>query len=312
VFLQALALLKGFDLDGMAPDGDAFVHTVVECLKLAYADREAWYGDPAFVDVPMTELLSERYNVERRRLVGDEASLELRPGAVGGRAPRLPRIEEGAHLTPAEVAAAGIGEPSVAELGAVAGDTVHVDVIDRDGNMIAAMPSGAWLQSTPTIPGLGFCLSARGQMLWLEEGLPSSLEPGKRPRTTLSPGLAFRDGEPWLVFGSPGGDSQDQWALTFFLRHVHHGLGIQAAIARPNFKSSHWPDSFYPRRASPGELGIESDFPKQTVEGLRRRGHKVSLVAPRTYGRMCACEKDGPLLKAGANVSTMQGYAVGR
>jgi gamma-glutamyltranspeptidase / glutathione hydrolase len=318
VFLQQLALLKGFDLAAMGPESDAFVHTVVECAKLAYADREAWYGDPAFVAVPMDSLLSEGYNAERRRLVGEAASLELRPGGPAGLAPHLPR-RVGA---PSGLAAAGAGEPGraagatgepdVAASGVVASDTVHVDVIDRHGNMVAAMPSGGWLQSSPIIPELGFCLGTRAQMFWLEEGLPASLAPGKRPRSTLSPGLVLREGEPYMAFGSPGGDGQDQWALQFFLRHVHHGLNLQQAIEVPTFQSSHWPDSFYPRVAHAGALALEGRFSNQTVEALRRRGHRVTVGEPWSMGRMCACAKDGPLLKAGANPRNMQGYAIGR
>ena len=309
VFLQQLALLKGFDLAAMGPESSTFVHAVVECAKLAYADREAWYGDPAFVDVPMDSLLSESYNAERRRLLGEAASLELRPGAVAGVAPRLPYRVGGAA---SGRAVAGVGEPDLAASGNVASDTVHVDVIDRHGNMIAAMPSGGWLQSSPVIPELGFCLGTRAQMFWLEEGLPASLAPGKRPRTTLSPGLVLRAGEPYMAFGSPGGDGQDQWALQFFLRHVHHGLNLQEAIDLPTFQSSHWPDSFYPRAAHPGALALEGRFPKETVEALRRRGHGVTVGEPWSMGRMCACAKDGRLLKAGANPRNMQGYAVGR
>ena len=319
VFLQQLALLKGFDLAAMGPNSGAFVHTVVECAKLAFADREAWYGDPDFVEVPMDSLLSERYNAERRRLVAETASLELKPGAPAGLVPHLPRRVAGA---PSGSAAAGAGEPGRAEAGTgdadiaargiVASDTVHVDVIDRHGNMVAAMPSGGWLQSSPVIPELGFCLGTRAQMFWLEEGLPASLAPGKRPRSTLSPGLVLRAGEPYMVFGSPGGDGQDQWALQFFLRHVHHGLNLQEAIDQPTFQSSHWPNSFYPRTAEPGELALEGRFPKETIEALRRRSHRVAVGEPWSMGRMCACAKDGPLLKAGANPRNMQGYAIGR
>jgi gamma-glutamyltranspeptidase/glutathione hydrolase len=149
-------------------------------------------------------------------------------------------------------------------------------------------------------------------MFWLEEGYPASLAPGKRPRTTLSPTIALRDGEPYLAFGSPGGDSQDQWALTFFLRHVHHGLNLQEAIDQPNFQSTHWPDSFYPRKANPGALALEGNFPRETIEELRRRGHKITVAAEWSMGRMCAVAKDATFLKAAANPRNMQGYAVGR
>ncbi|HYB56368.1 MAG TPA: gamma-glutamyltransferase family protein [Alphaproteobacteria bacterium] len=324
VFLQQLALLAGFDLAAMGPESPEFLHTVIECAKLAFADREAWYGDPDFGEVPMAILLSEGYNAARRRLIGAEASLELRPGAAGARAPRLPSAVRGIPIVaqhaaapagtgePGRLAAAGTGEPSLAGRGGVADDTVHVDVIDRWGNMVAAMPSGGWLQSSPLIPELGFCLGSRAQMFWLEEGFPASLAPGKRPRTTLSPGLVLREGEPYMAFGSPGGDGQDQWALHFFLRHLHHGLNLQEAIDQPAFQSFHWPDSFYPRESKPGEVALEASFPEATVEGLRARGHKVTLAPPWSLGRICACSKDGAFLKAGANPRNMQGYAIGR
>src|SRR5215472_6268141 len=172
VLLQQLALLQGFDLDDLDPLGPDFVHTIVECAKLAFADREAWYGDPDHVDVPMRTLLSSEYNDTRRRLVNDRASLELRPGNPDGCTPRV--LVGGLE---ARIAAAGIGEPTIGEpatsaLGVVAGDTCHVDVVDRWGNMVSATPSGGWVQSSPVIPELGFCLGSRMQMFWLEEGLP--------------------------------------------------------------------------------------------------------------------------------------------
>ncbi|HYB08280.1 MAG TPA: gamma-glutamyltransferase family protein [Alphaproteobacteria bacterium] len=325
VFLQALALLKDFDLASLDPIGGEFVHTVVEALKLAFADREAWYGDPNFTNVPMAELLSEGYNAPRRRLIGRDASYDLVPGTVGSRVPRLyqgdvdkrnPRtgIDRGAGEGEPDRAAMARerAQKDLAARGAVSGDTVHVDVIDRWGNMVAAMPSGGWMQSSPVIPALGFCLGTRGQMFWLEDGYPASLAPGKRPRTTLSPTIALRDGEPYLAFGSPGGDSQDQWALTFFLRHAHHKLNLQEAIEGPNFQSTHWPDSFYPRKANPGALALEANFPRGTVADLRRRGHKITVAPEWSMGRMCAVGKDAAFLKAAANPRNMQGYAVGR
>src|SRR5680860_1357166 len=264
VFLQQLALLKGFDLGSMGHNSPDFVHTVVECAKLAFADREAWYGDPAFVDVPLAGLLAEGYADERRTLVGESASHVLRAGAVDGRDPRLPSMRFADDAMPAAV---GAGEPTVARLdgseknrwrdvqqsdGPAEGDTCHIDIVDRHGNMVSATPSGGWLQSSPVVPGLGFGLGTRGQMFWLEEGLANSLAGGKRPRTPLTPSLALRDGEPSLAFGTPGGDGQDQWSLVFFLAHVHFGLNLQAAIDAPMFHTTHFPSSFYPRTASLG------------------------------------------------------------
>src|SRR5215813_4990913 len=197
VTLQQLALLKGFNLDGMDVVGPDFIHLVVECSKLAYADREKFYGDPDFVEVPFETLLSDAYNDERRKLVStDKASLELPPGSVVGFG-ALVKLKTGAKL----VAGMGAGEPTVGRMGEVVGDTVHFDIVDQAGNMVTATPSGGWLQSSPVIPELGFCLGTRGQMFWLEEGHPASLAPGKRPRTTLSPTLALRDGDASLAWG---------------------------------------------------------------------------------------------------------------
>jgi len=293
VFLQQLALLEGFELG--ARDGPDFVHTVVECAKLAFADREAWYGDG---DVPLDDLLSGEYAAERRKLVGEEASAELRPGSPGGREPRLPHI-------PAAQPEPGTGEPT-------RGDTCHVDVVDRFGNAVSATPSGGWLHGSPVIPGLGFCLGTRAQMFWLEEGLPSSLVPRARPRTTLSPTLARRDGET-LAFGTPGGDQQDQWSLVFFLTLVHFGLNAQEAIDAPMFHTEHFPESFYPRQPRPRTLQIESRFPRETIDELRRRGHLVEERDPWSLGRLSAAGRDREgLLYAAANPRGMQGYAVGR
>jgi gamma-glutamyltranspeptidase/glutathione hydrolase len=319
VLLQQLALLQGFDLDGLDPLGAEFVHLVVECAKLAFADREAWYGDPDFVDVPMHTLLGNAYNDVRRKLLTEHASLELRPGSPEGRAPRVlvggrEAIFAGAGI--GEPTIGGIGEPTVSKRGLVAGDTCHVDVIDRWGNMVSATPSGGWLQSSPAIPELGCCLGTRMQMFWLEEGLPTSLAPGKRPRSTLSPSMAFKDGKPYLAFGTPGGDQQDQWSLLMFLHHVHHGKNLQEAIDCPAFHTEHMPSSFYPRAAQPGLVAIESRFPEATRASLARRGHRLRVGDPWSEGRLSGCAREetpeGRILKAGANPRGMQGYAIGR
>lgn len=310
VFLQQLALLKGFDLATMDPTGPDFVHTVIECAKLAFADREAFYGDPDMVDVPIDHLLSDAYNDTRRGLVGADASLDLRPGTVPGYERTIPAHEVGEPTVPG--GGLGLGEPLLAESGERPGDTCHIDVIDKDGNMVAAMPSGGWLQSSPIIPALGFPLGSRAQMFWLEEGLPGSLAPGKRPRTTLTPSLAFRDGAPYMAFGSPGGDGQDQWGVVFFLRHVHHGMTLQQAIEAPAFLSEHWPNSFYPRRSLPGRLTLEGRFSAATIAELRRRSHDVAVSGDWSLGRLSAASRDGDWLRAGANPRGMQGYAIGR
>jgi len=308
VMLQQLALLKGFDLEGLDPAGADFIHLQVECAKLAYADREAFYGDPDFVEVPMARLLSDAYNAERRKLVDRSASLKLRPGFIpgfGGTA-NPPRQQ------PTNFAAiAGAGEPTVGELTGV-GDTVHFDIIDQAGNMVSATPSGGWLQSSPVIPELGFPLGTRAQMFWLEEGHPAALAPGKRPRTTLTPTFALRDGEPYLACGTPGGDQQDQWITQFFLRHVHAGLNLQEAIDAPAWHSEHFPSSFWPRAARPGVLVLEGRVSKETAAELKRRGHIVEVGADWSEGRLTAAARDGRKRRAAANPRGMQGYAAGR
>ncbi len=273
----------------------------------------------------MTALLSKDYARERRALIGERASLELRPGRPGGREPRLydgptgsgPAIGAGEPT----MARAGLGEPTTGELrvasnGLSAGDTCHVDVIDRWGNMVSATPSGGWLHSSPAIPELGFALGTRLQMFWLEEGLPLSLAPGRRPRSTLTPSLALKDGVPYMAFGTPGGDQQDQWSLLLFLHHVHHRMDLQQAIDCPAFHTEHMPSSFWPRAAKPGLVVLEGRFPPATAAALRQRGHRVQLGEDWSEGRLSACAAertaDGVVLKAAANPRGMQGYAVGR
>jgi gamma-glutamyltranspeptidase/glutathione hydrolase len=290
VGLQQLALLQGFDLAELSEA--EFVHVVTECAKLSFADRDALYGDVD--DVPLDALLSAEYSDERRSLVGEQAADDVHPG-LG----RLPSIREA-------VATPGSGEPT-------RGDTVHLDVVDRVGNMVSATPSGGWLQSSPVVPSLGWPLGTRAQMFWLEEGVPSSLRPGARPRTTLSPGLALRQGEPYLAWGTPGGDQQEQWALHVFVRHVDLELDLQAAIDAPEFHTDHLISSFFPRGIVPRSLALESRFASRTVRDLQRREHDVTLWPPWSLGRVSAVarEPDG-LLKAGANPRGMQGYAAGR
>jgi gamma-glutamyltranspeptidase/glutathione hydrolase len=208
----------------------------------------------------------------------------------------------------------GIGEPTLAGRGQVSGDTCHVDVVDRWGNVVSATPSGGWLQSNPVIPALGFPLGTRGQMFWLAEGLPNTLAPGKRPRTTLSPSMARHPDGGLVAFGTPGGDQQDQWSLVFFLRLAHHGGNLQETIDLPMFHSTHAPSSFYPRNARPGEIHVEARAPEATGAELARRGHRVVVADPWSLGRLSAARQDpaSGLLYAGANPRGMQGYAVGR
>lgn len=318
VLLQQLALLKGFDLDSLDENSPEFVHLVTEAAKLAFADREAFYGDPDFVDVPMDILLSDAYNDKRRGLITDKASFEIRPGDIPGKGgPVVVRLkgttEEGKTNTDiGEPTVARFDEPKPTPLGGTTGDTTHFDIIDKWGNMISATPSGGWLQSSPVIPGLGFCLTNRAQMFWLDPASPAVIAPGKRPRTTLTPSFALRDGEPYMAFGTPGGDQQDQWALHLFLRHVHFGLNLQESIDAPGFQTSHFPNSFFPRECDPGSLTVEGRFPQSTINDLVGRGHNITVDEDWCLGRMTAATRDGDLLKAGANARFMQGYAIGR
>jgi gamma-glutamyltranspeptidase/glutathione hydrolase len=261
--------------------------------------------------------LGEDYNAERRKLVTGEASLELRPGTIGNFGGEIPQRASGSTKV-AHREAIVDAEPertkSYAQyLASKHGDTCHLDIIDRWGNMISATPSGGWLSGSPVVPGIGFSISVRGQMFWLDEGHPNSLEPGKRPRTTLTPSLATRHGEPYIAFGTPGGDQQDQWALHAFLRHVHHGLNLQAAIDAPSFYTQHLPSSFYPREWLPGHLAVESTFPDNTLAELNRRGHRLEIFGQwEHYNSVTMATRVGHVLRAGASPRRMQSYAIGR
>lgn len=310
--LQVLGMLE--ELGELDPDGESGMHAVVECWKLAMADREAWFGDRSPVDVEA--LLDPAYLAQRAALVGETADLDVRPGSPGGREPRLSAHVQ--RLLAGERAASSgdgtTGEPTVQRDGETRGDTCHLDVVDRWGNVVSATPSGGWLQSSPAIPDLGFCLGTRSQMFWLDEGLPASLEPGARPRTTLTPTLVLRDGVPVLACGSPGGDQQDQWQSLFLLRHVAQGRTLQQAIDAPTYHTTSFPGSFHPRDMEPGSLVTESRVAPELLDGLRRRGHQVVDEGPWSLGRMCAVARDPAtgVLSAGANPRGMQGYAVGR
>jgi gamma-glutamyltranspeptidase / glutathione hydrolase len=325
MLLQTLALLRGTDIARCDPLGADFVHLVTEAAKLALADRDTWYADPDMVASPLDALLAERYTAERRALIGERASLEHRPGAPAGKRGRFPDWRAAAADVKMDQYFYGLGEPTFAELpdddevdphGVMAGDTVHLDVIDRWGNMVSATPSGGWLSSSPVIPALGFPLGTRGQMFWLEPEHPSVIAPRKRPRTTLSPALAFRDGQPWAVFGTPGGDQQDQWQAALFLRVALHGMNWQEAIDAPGWHTKHNPTSFWPRQAQPGVLSMESRWSSGVLDALAARGHKLTIGEPWSEGRLTACAREdtaaGRILKAAANPRGMQGYAVGR
>ncbi|WP_370250837.1 gamma-glutamyltransferase family protein [Nioella sp.] len=313
VLLQALQMLRGDDLAGMDPVGPEFVHLVTEALKLAFADREAYLGEPNAMDLPLETLLSTAYGAARRSQIGETASLEFRPGAIPG----YEAWAEAFRARVAEPAPAdsgiGIGEPTMAHLTEKPGDTCHIDVIDQWGNSVSATPSGGWLKSSPVVPGLGVPLNSRAQMFWLDEGLPTSLAPGRRPRTTLTPSMAQGPDGTQLAFGTPGGDQQDQWQLIFLLRLIHHGMNLQEAIDGPLFHTGHLQASFYPRGARPGHLMIEPNFPEATLAELASKGHRLEVAAPWSIGRLTAARKrpDG-ILQAAATPRLMQAYAAGR
>ncbi|QCO97191.1 transferase [Arthrobacter sp. 24S4-2] len=320
--LQTLAILDGFPDECLDPSSELGAHTILEAQKLALADREAYYGD---TDVPLDYLLSAEYTETRRALITERASPEFRPGRVPGREPFRPPLrteyvppalanDDGGPGLRGAGASAGVGEPTVLATGETRGDTCHLDVVDRWGNMISATPSGGWLQSSPAIPELGFCLGTRLQMTWLEPGTPSTLTPGKRPRTTLTPTLVLRNGEAVTALGSPGGDQQDQWQLPYLLRTIVGGYSPQQAIDAPAFHTTSVPGSFWPRIWEPGGAVVEDRLGDAVIAGLERRGHRITRAGDWTLGRLSAVVRDPRtgVLQGAANPRGAQGYAVGR
>ena len=307
VQLQFLSLLDGFDEERLDPSTELGAHTILEAMKLALADRDAWYGDDG--STPLSALLSEDYAAARRALIEDVASPLSRPGSPEGRKPRIP--DPGTSDVSGD-GLAGAGEPTGSRDGTTKGDTCHIDVADATGNLVSITPSGGWLQSSPDIPSLGFCLGSRLQMTWLEDGLPSTLRPGQRPRTTLSPTMIARDGRAVVALGTPGGDQQDQWQLTFLLRYLVGGYEIQEAIDAPALHSTSANESFWPRTRVPGGAVVETRLGADVIDGLRRRGHVITESGPWTLGRLSAISVEDDGLRAGANPRGAQGYAVGR
>ncbi|MBJ7604262.1 MAG: gamma-glutamyltransferase [Candidatus Dormibacteraeota bacterium] len=310
VFLQQLALLQALGLQDLEPGTAEFVHLVVEAAKLAFADREAWYGDPACMPDVTPELMAPSYVQERSKLIAEHCSLELRPGSAGGRAPLLPDYGAAAEAG----ASPGLGDPTFTPAVPQTGDTCHLDVVDRWGNLVSATPSGGWLQSSPAIPALGFCLGTRAQIFNLTPGHPNVLAPSKRPRTTLSPSLAENEDGGRLAFGTPGADQQDQWALNFFVRLAQCGENLQTAIDAPMFHTDHFPRSFWPHDSRPGSLYIEDRAGQAVILELRRRGHQVAVQPGWSLGRLSAAGRDARsrLLRAASNPRGDQGYAAGR
>ncbi len=327
-FLQQLSMLKHASLEHHAPGSAGFVHSLAETAKLAFADRLAWYGSaPAASLVAQQALLGDDYGLARwHRVNARSAARSLDAGSPLGMAPRLPDLSVAERTLRSADLRFGIGEPTFQSLPPVAewadrelfvGDTCQINVIDGAGNMVAATPSGGWLSSSPAIASLGFALGTRLQMTWLDEGLPNTLAPRVAPCTTLSPSLVLRDGQPSMVFGTPGGDQQDQWQSAFFLRHAIHGMNLQEAIDAPAFHVKHYPASFWPRPVTLNRLSIESRFAPEVLDQLRAWGHDVAVGDAWSESRMSACsrERDGQgrlVLRAAANPRGMQGYAVGR
>jgi gamma-glutamyltranspeptidase/glutathione hydrolase len=291
VLLQQLKLLEGYDLRAFGHNTAEYLHVYLECAKLAFADRERYYGDPEFTSVPLSLLLSDDYAAERREMIDTRrASLELRPGALA-------------------MASAGGGE----RWPVVTGDTTHVDAVDRWGNLFAATPSGGWIGSSPVVEGLGFPLGTRGQMFYLDQRHANSLQPQKRPRTTLTPSMALRNGQPWMAFGTPGGDQQDQWSLQFFLNVVDFGMELQEALDAPTVQSTHFPGSFYPHAADPGGVRMESRIPAEVREELTSRGHKVGIDGPWSHGQVTAVVREANgVLSGAASPRGRVAYVMGR
>ena len=311
VFLQQLALLEGFDLAGMGHNSARYLHLLAEVAKLAFADRESYYGDPDFDQVPMEALLASAYNGERRLLVTECASREMRPGKAGGQRPHAPfdlRADHRRALGLDARPAAGEGGKAVRH-----GDTTHLDVMDALGNMVSATPSGGWIASSPVIPGLGFALGTRAQMFYLNPARANALAPRKRPRATLTPTLVIREGQPYMAFGTQGGDLQDQLTLQFFLAVVEFGLDPQAAVEAPTIFSEHFPSSFYPREAFPGRLAAEDRLPGEVLDALRARGHELRVLGSWENGRVMGIRYDAGTGVMSAAVSPRQqiGYAAG-
>ena len=312
VFLQQLTLLEGYDLGSMGHNSAEYIHTLVEASKLAFADREGYYGDPDFDDVPLDKLLSKEYAAERRALIGETASMEQRPGDIGMGIPEyvLEDVAENNRR------ALGVSASDLVDLGlshAHVSDTTHLDAIDAAGNMVSATPSGGWIGSSPVIRGLGLPLGTRGQMFYLNPDRPNALEPRKRPRATLTPSMVTKNGAPWMAFGTPGGDSQDQITLQFLLNYVDFGMNMQEAVDAPTFYSKHFPSSFYPRKAFPGQFDIEDRVTDEVVDDLTERGHCVNRVDPWGNGKVMGIrfDKERGTIYAGTSPRREVAYSFG-
>ena len=316
-FLQHLAILDTFDLEKIGHNTEEYLHILIESGKLAFADREAYYGDPDFDNVPLDVLLSKSYNLNRKESIKKSASMEMSPGLVSG---KVPDFATSFDVISDNRKALGLdnGElPDFDQTGIhTGGDTVHLDTVDSFGNMVSSTPSGGWLAKySPVIKGLGFPLGTRGQMFYLNPSRPNALSGRKRPRATLTPGIATKDGLPYLAFGTPGGDSQEQTTIQFFLNHHVFGMNLQEAIDAPNCVIEHFPSSFYPREGIPGGVTVDGRVPQNIIDGLKNRGHKVKVGKPYSVGEVSAisleAEKEG-LISSAASAHGGLAYAISR
>ncbi|HJQ01785.1 MAG TPA: gamma-glutamyltransferase [Jatrophihabitans sp.] len=317
VFLQQLGVLAGFDLVAAGLGSGEYVHLVNEAAKLALADREAWYGDPAFGVDRLPQLLEPNYLAQRRALIGPLAIGCPVAGTLDGSQPRSMQVPQLPPPTgPDWLHQIHEGVPNlVLAATAKSGDTCTVVAADRWGNLVAAVPSGGWLKSSPLIPGLGISLGTRGQTMWLRAaGHPNALAPGKRPRTTLSPTVVLRDGAPQFAFGTPGGDRQDQWTLESMLAVTEFGLDLQLATEVTMFHTEHFPSSFAPHSCRPGVLTIEADADQATITELRTRGHQVALTPAGSLGKVCmvGVDRRSGFVRAAAGPRGRQAYAAAR
>ena len=300
ILLQTLNLLDGYDLADLGHNSPAYIHTLVEALKLCFADRHHYYGDPRFVDVPEAGLLSAEYAACRRGLIREDAAFPDMPAAGDPDRPSA-LAETGAPPAPA---------PSSSPPGP---DTSYVCAVDGAGNVFSVSPSDP-SYDMQVIPGTGLCPSSRGTQSWTDLAHPSCIAPGKRPRLTPMPGLALREGRPAVAFGTPGGDVQPQAMVQAFLNAVVFGMDPQSAVEAPRFVTRSFPDSFSPHNYNPGQLNLEGRIARETAEALSSLGHRVEMWPDRTSraGGMCVLEIDAEtgILHAGAD-GRRAAYALG-
>lgn len=302
VFLQQLKILEGFDLKAMGHNSLEYIHTWIEAAKLAHADKEKYYGDPDFVYVPIKGLISKEYADQRRKLIdAANASQELRPGNPYPYDTHPENQPDDLNLDPSDKMIQDHG-------------TTGTRVIDAQGNMFSATPSGGWFHMSPIIPSLGFCLGTRAQMFYLQDGLAKSLQGGKRPSTSLTPTIVLKDGKPLMAFGMPGGDLQDQGTLSSFLNIVDFDMDLQAAINAPKFWTRHFPSLFYPHEAKPANLTIEKRLANldPNVAALTKKGHNVELSEPWTGDNtmICMIDHKHKVIKAAASPRFTRSYAL--